>query len=1690
MKLVAILGLFVLTFVDIYQCKVWKDVGKTLSYRAQPGGTDLHEKQTFAIDSQQELANWPKQDATSNAQSSAFEEAAERVRRASGTPGNPSIQFYHFNDHHYVAEVHWAGKNSSVILMLMRDTVPSKTQPNYFYVSRDYGKTFSNITEKFKLNGTDVVINDYYPSPVNKQHYIITAKFHKVIFVSRDACQSFRTVRVPFTPTKIKFHAKVQNYLLAYDEDHPRNLLYFSYNLGSNWRYKNSYVRSFYWGMKYDSRYTYFVEVRYPGQKSMVRRASIYWSGYTLISNVEDFVFQEKYLFASQKNSTTHGIDVKISRLRLRFKPAIFPDHPTPADSYLFGDASENQLFVAVDRKKVATLYISDESGLKFSESLDNILYYNKDFNPSLPISSSLNKSFIDLYRVQGIYGIYIATQLTNDAPGRRKLKTVITFDKGGEWNNVSVPVYDAAGRRIICDASKGCSLHLSQAFGMYSIYTRFQPMLSKKSAPGLIIAQGSIGTSLRTLPNLYLTADGGVTWKEILQGSWFYKFADHGGIILAIKRYGLVDTLKYSWDDAQSWHTYKFTKTKIRVYGLLTEPGEHTTVFTIFGSYPQEHSWLIVQVDMRDVLGSQCTQNQYKNWTVVSPAKDTFNCLLGKRQMFEKRAPLERCFNGMDYDRPVTMTNCPCTREDFECDVGFRELYGKCVYDPSSGLNPHTRPLRCPPGTFYNQTQGYRKVSGDTCSGGQARQFLPNTSACPLPETSSFIWYARRYSIHRLDLAYPNRDINMRIRNLKVVLAIDFDKKRNTLFWADAAQDKIYRLNLSNASHVEEIKGFVRPTSHVESIAFDWTSGNIYWTDTGLKQIGIVNAYPVKGYDIKFSKVLFTENVDKPRAIALHPKAGYMFWTDWGSSARIERASMDGTNRITIAHTSIVWPNGITVDVNANKIYWSDGRLDKIETADLNGNHRQTVYSYNIQHAYSISNLNGVLYWGDWRRATIESGKANGGSGRRVVKNYVYSVMEIKAFGASTQQGTAPCSSNPCPYICLNKPGGYNCSCPDNMRTIVRNGISRCLCPAGTILESDGECRATNKTCGPTEFMCDNRNCIPQSYKCDFDNDCLDNSDEFDCAYDTCSPRQFKCPSGRCLPTSYLCDGDNDCGDFADEKNCSISCPANMFKCKSRRCIPRKWVCDGDNDCHDNSDEQNCRTTLKPFVCSNGSFACPSDGKCLPKSVICNGVKDCSDNSDEPWNCRCPKGQFHCLSGGVRCVARSKVCNGHPDCTDDSDEEQCATTSKPYSTRCEYRCPSGICISRSRVCDGIPDCPSRADEKSCSNSTATTPAFVCPSQFKCFSEPRCLPMSAKCNGHKDCIDGSDEWSCPTPSGKIDCSFPFGYNCSQDEPCINAIARCDNKPDCVDSNDENPKTCSKASRVSELRSTVEGNNIRLSWREYFSSKKRANIQGYKIIYRSEKHSGEIDPKIYAFQHNYLLTNLRGCSNYRIAVGLKIKGLVPRDWLYSFTSVVTPVNEDLSKPIDLKFVQEQGRHAGFLSWTEPQSCILMSGTKVICKYAKEDIIGSKSFSSKGSFSEIQIEELAEYNCTVEISLRNEHTGQLKTVRSEWYTFKTNAFDGGKVLPHTGKSRSSKSILIWVIPVVLVVLVLVVALVVLVFKYRSLQRSFMAFANRGYNRAEDEDEDMDMAVTFHQGEDAPMINRFSDDDPLVA
>ena len=74
------------------------------------------------------------------------------------------------------------------------------------------------------------------------------------------------------------------------------------------------------------------------------------------------------------------------------------------------------------------------------------------------------------------------------------------------------------------------------------------------------------------------------------------------------------------------------------------------------------------------------------------------------------------------------------------------------------------------------------------------------------------------------------------------------------------------------------------------------------------------------------------------------------LFWSDWGTRAKIERSGMDGQGRSAFVKTDIVWPNGLTLDYALQRLYWVDASLDRLERIDTDGTNRLVcIASWNL---------------------------------------------------------------------------------------------------------------------------------------------------------------------------------------------------------------------------------------------------------------------------------------------------------------------------------------------------------------------------------------------------------------------------------------------------------------------------------------------------------------------------------------------------------------------------------------------------------------------------------------------------------------------------------------------------------------------------------------------------------------------
>ena len=70
------------------------------------------------------------------------------------------------------------------------------------------------------------------------------------------------------------------------------------------------------------------------------------------------------------------------------------------------------------------------------------------------------------------------------------------------------------------------------------------------------------------------------------------------------------------------------------------------------------------------------------------------------------------------------------------------------------------------------------------------------------------------------------------------------------------------------------------------------------------------------------------------------------MYWSDWGAVAKIERAGMDGSQRIALITANLTWPNGLAIDHDKGRLYWADGGTKSIEYVTLDGKQRTVLIS------------------------------------------------------------------------------------------------------------------------------------------------------------------------------------------------------------------------------------------------------------------------------------------------------------------------------------------------------------------------------------------------------------------------------------------------------------------------------------------------------------------------------------------------------------------------------------------------------------------------------------------------------------------------------------------------------------------------------------------------------------------------
>ncbi|XP_025079316.1 low-density lipoprotein receptor-related protein 4-like isoform X1 [Pomacea canaliculata] len=267
---------------------------------------------------------------------------------------------------------------------------------------------------------------------------------------------------------------------------------------------------------------------------------------------------------------------------------------------------------------------------------------------------------------------------------------------------------------------------------------------------------------------------------------------------------------------------------------------------------------------------------------------------------------------------------------------------------------------------------------------------------------------------------------------------ALGFDYRKQMLVWSEAMNKKIQGLYLNGSTETVDV--YTGTSSEVLGLVVDWVSSNVYWSDGIYNWIMMAPLRKSGGQD-QIYRILVQEGLDNPHGLAVYPKKGYLFFSDWGIRPRIEVCDLLGNNRRTIVDSNLVHPRGLALDMSQDRIFWVDSGIYSVESASLNGMGREVFRIDTGTSYYGIAVHKNFLF------VTEQS------NGLLKIFNRVGHVPPVSftlgnvpnsiiMYDESQQEGnSSACDAEKCAHMCVDDPlTGPKCICgegyvllPDN---------------------------------------------------------------------------------------------------------------------------------------------------------------------------------------------------------------------------------------------------------------------------------------------------------------------------------------------------------------------------------------------------------------------------------------------------------------------------------------------------------------------------------------------------------------------------------------------------------------------------------------------------------------------------------
>ena len=188
-------------------------------------------------------------------------------------------------------------------------------------------------------------------------------------------------------------------------------------------------------------------------------------------------------------------------------------------------------------------------------------------------------------------------------------------------------------------------------------------------------------------------------------------------------------------------------------------------------------------------------------------------------------------------------------------------------------------------------------------------------------------------------------------------------DKKSSKVYWCDRDNDRIERSDYDGKNRETVIE-----TESPYYLDLDLTHKKLYWGD-------------FSGGNIFRTSLPDAENTEKivsglirTRGVKVDPNGGYFYWCD-REAHKVQRKPINGGD-IEDLYTGLDTPHGMTLDINAKKVYWVDTGTNSIggtgakavSRGDMDGSGKQEVLA-SLSQPWDLTLDTRITNYEEWKK-------------------------------------------------------------------------------------------------------------------------------------------------------------------------------------------------------------------------------------------------------------------------------------------------------------------------------------------------------------------------------------------------------------------------------------------------------------------------------------------------------------------------------------------------------------------------------------------------------------------------------------------------------------------------------------------------------------------------------------------------